>query len=468
MIIGTQRCANAATTCTKTGVALLALMLTVGAAGGLAATLKVSPEGPLPSIGEAIRRAAPGDTIRVEAGTYDGNLVIDKQLALEGTGRPVIRGDGRGSVVTVTADGCALSGFVVEHSGPMLVDEDSGVLLRSNHNRIEGNELRDVLFGIYFYRSSDNVASDNVIRGRAWLESGERGSGIHIWDSARNTLARNVISQARDGMYLQNATQSVISGNRVCDLRYGLHYMFSDDNRFEDNDFYDNVAGAAIMYSHGIVFRRNAFVRNRGFSSFGILFQDSHNCIAEDNTISDNVVGVFMEALTDTAFRRNTIAANDIAIQAFSSAARNTFTANNFVANLSPFQLVGKVTDVRWNEGRVGNYWGEYGGYDLDGDGVGDVPHKIQNEFEHLEGNYPRLRIYLLSPASQALAASERILPILELPKTSDPFPLMRPVRLAVREPGRAPAPRGRPLALALCSALLAGAAAIVVWGRSR
>ncbi len=435
------------------------------ATAGAASTWTVSKAGPLSSIHEAIQKAAPGDTIRIEAGIYQGNLVIDKPLILEGDGKPVIRGDGRGSVVTMLADGSVLRGCVIEHSGPMLVSEDSGVLLKSHHNQVERNEIRDVLFGIYFYRANDNLARDNIIRGRAELEPGERGNGIHIWNSVRNTLSNNTISEARDGMYLQNASQSVISGNRVYNLRYGLHYMFSDDNRFEDNEFYDNVAGAAIMYSHRIVFRRNAFVHNRGFSSFGILFQDSHNCVAEENTISDNVVGIFMEALSDTLFRRNTIAANDLAVQAFSSATRDTFTANNFVANSSPFQLIGRVTDTRWSDGQAGNYWSEYDGYDLNSDGIGDVPFKIQNAFEHLEGNYPRLRIYLSSPASQALAAAERLLPVLEFPKTSDPLPLMRPVRLVPREPGRA-ASTGNPLAIALCSGMIACAAGILVWGR--
>jgi len=429
--------------------------------------LQVGQGGSFTSVREAIRAAEPGDTIRVQRGTYSGNLFLDKRLALEGIGKPVIRGDGKDSVITVLADGCAIRGFVVERSGPMLVYEDSGILLKSDNNRIEGNELRDILFGIYLYQSDGNTIRENVISGRPHLESGERGSGIHIWDSVNNTILRNAISQERDGMYLQNANRSFISGNRVHDLRYGLHYMFSDDNRFEDNDFFNNVAGAAIMYSKNIVFRRNAFVRNRGFSSYGILFQDSLDCVAEENTISDNTTGVFMEALNRSVFRRNTIAANDIAIQAFSSASQDVFTENNFVANLSPFQLVGKVTDIRWTVGTRGNYWSEYDGYDLDGNGIGDVEFRIQNAFEHLEGNYPRLRIYLSSPASSALAASQRLLPILDPPKTADRYPLMRPMDLEAREPERIVAAGRRIPALVIACALILVAALILAWGRA-
>ncbi len=447
---------------------LVVLLLVTCSPALWAKTLQVSATvGPIRSIGEAIAQAAPGDTIRVESGVYQGNITLDRQVVVEGAGKPVIRGDGHGSVVTILANRCVMRGFVVEHSGSMLVDEDSGILLKSSGNVVSENELRDVLFGIYFFRASGNTVTGNVLRGRAWLEPGERGSGIHIWDSSGNTILNNSISEMRDGMYLQNASGNFISGNRVHHLRYGLHYMFSDENRFEANDFYDNVAGAAIMYSRHIQFRHNSFAHNRGFSSFGILFQDSRDCVAEDNTILDNAVGIFMETLTDSVFRRNIISGNDIAVQAFSSAERDTFAQNNFIHNLSPFQLIGKVTDIRWSETGKGNYWSAYDGYDMNGDHIGDVPFKIQNLFEHLEANYPRLRLFLLSPASQALAASERSFPVLEGPRTQDPVPLMRPLPLAVREPERRVHKGGVAAALALSTVMLAISATVILWGRS-
>jgi nitrous oxidase accessory protein len=447
----------------------LAILVFVACGPLWAKTLEVDANsGPIRSIREAVAQAQAGDTIRVQPGVYQGNVILDRQVTLEGMGKPVIRGDGYGSVVTTLANGCVIRGFILEHSGPMLENEDSGILLKSNGNVVADNDLRDVLFGVYFFQADGNTVTGNVLRGRAWLETGERGSGIHIWNSSSNAILHNIISEMRDGMYLQNAYHTVVAGNRAHHLRYGLHYMFSDDNRFEDNDFYDNVAGAAIMYSHRIEFRRNSFMHNRGFSSFGILFQDSHNCVAEDNTISDNAVGIFMETLTDSQFRRNTIAGNDIAVQAFSSAEHDIFTENNFIANLSPFQLVGRVTDIQWSESSRGNYWSAYDGYDLNDDGIGDVPFKIQNLFEGLEANYPRLRLYLLSPASQALATAERSFPVLEGPRTVDPAPLMRPMPLKVREPERSAHPDDVSAALALSSIMLVLSVAVMVWGNGR
>ena len=398
---------------------------------GRAATLTVGPTAQFQSIQKAISSAQPGDTIEVRAGNYNENLLIDKQLIVIGIDRPLVRGNGSGSVVVVSGDSCTFRGFRVEHSGSDLQTEDSGVLLRSSNNRIEENELSDILYGIYFYRSQGNMIRWNSIRGRKELELGERGAGLHLWDSPNNTIEDNTISEMRDGMYIQSCNGNQIRRNRVSNLRYGLHYMFSDRNVFEDNFFENNLAGAAIMYSKRIEFRRNAFVHNRGFSSFGILFQECNELVAEDNFIIDNATGIFMEALRKTKFQRNVIAQNDVAVQMFSNSDENVFTENNFVDNLTMLQLIGKRTSTKWSENGRGNFWSAYDGYDMNEDGRGDVPQRIQDVFEYIGGNYPRLQIYLDSPAARALAVAERTFPVLKGSQEIDSAPLMRAVELS-------------------------------------
>lgn len=438
------------------------LIALAGAANG--ETLIVGPQpARFLTIQAAIATAKAGDTIRVESGTYTGQLILDKSLTLEGVGRPVLRGSGQGSVVVVVADRCTIRGFIVEHSGSDLQAEDSGLLLKSNENLVENIELRDVLYGIYLYQSARNTIRGNAVRGRAELEAGERGAGLHLWNSPDNLIEDNTIIEARDGMYIQSSHRNTIRRNRVSRLRYGLHYMNSDDNKFDDNVFEYNVAGAAIMYSRRIEFRRNAFLHNRGFSSFGILFQECEDNIAEDNFIVDNATGIFMEALHHSRFRRNVIAENDLALMIFSNADNNQFTENNFIENLSPLQIVGKRTTTRWADGGRGNYWSDYSGYDMDGDGVGDVAHKVQNVFEYLEGNYPRLRLYLNSPAAQALAAAEKTFPLLKGSPEADAAPLTRAVNLSFPFEQQPPWQSAQ-LALALASGMFSGLALVTIW----
>lgn len=432
-------------TCDRIVVSVLLALLPGSAA--LAAEWALGPDKGSMSIPDTLGKAAPGDVIRVGPGVYNGNLVIDKPVQLIGEGRPVLRGTGRGSVVTVNAPRSVIRGFRIERSGGSLIDEDSGILLRSDGNQVTDNELDDILFGIYFYRANDNLVRHNRVRGRTQIEPGERGAGIHLYDCLRNTIEDNVVFDTRDGMYLQNAGESVIRRNNVTRVRYGLHYMYSNNNVFEDNTFDENVAGAAIMYSQHIQLRRNRFVHNRGFSSFGILFQDSTDLAVEDNVISDNATGIFIEALRSSTFQHNLIAGNDTAIQMFASAEQNEFFENNFLANLTPIRLIGRSTTTHWSRGKRGNYWSEYDGYDLDGDGIGDVPHRIRNLYERLEGDYPRLRVYFFSPAAQALIAAERTFPIVRFADEQDAHPLMKPLPLTAP---MTPVRRSREPALAI------------------
>ena len=156
-------------------------------------------------------------------------------------------------------------------------------------------------------------------------------------------------------------------GNRATDLRYGLHYMFSDDNVFEDNVFENGAAGAALMYSNRMQFRRNRFVRNRGFASVGLLLKACDDVVAEDNLLADNARGIFLEGSNRNRFTRNVVAMSDMALVVYDSSGANVFEGNAFIGNLTPLSLSGRRTDTRFD----GNYWSDHREPDLDGDGVG-------------------------------------------------------------------------------------------------
>ena len=70
-----------------------------------------------PLIAPAIAAAAAGDVILVRGGVYRENLLLDKPLTLMGEGSPTLFGTGLGSVVTITAPGCELSGLDCDHAG---------------------------------------------------------------------------------------------------------------------------------------------------------------------------------------------------------------------------------------------------------------------------------------------------------------------------------------------------------------
>lgn len=380
-----------------------------------------------------IDRAQPGDRLVVPAGTYDGDLLIDRPITLSGMGRPTLRGSGTGSVVRVRAAGVIIEGFDIDGRGQGDLGRDtSGIHVAAPRATIRDCRIRQALFGIYLREADDAVVEATTVTGIPGRDPGENGSGIHVWNSQRFRLLGNTIVGARDGFYIQSSSHGLVRGNRASDLRYGLHYMFSDDNIFEDNVFERGAAGAALMYSNRMTFRRNQFVHNRGFASVGLLLKACDDVVAEDNLIADNARGIFLEGSYRNRFRRNLVAMSDMALVIYDSSGANHFEGNAFVGNLTPLSLSGKRTDTVFER----NYWSDHGVPDLDGDGVSDRPYRLSNVFDHLRGNLTAADLFSRSVAAAALGAAERAFPILDPIPVIDTHPLARaPVLDAVPMP---------------------------------
>jgi nitrous oxidase accessory protein len=395
-----------------------------------------------------VDRAAPGERVLVPPGTYHGDLVIDRRVHLVGRGRPLLVGSGTGSVVRVRADGVTIEGFAIDgRGGGDLGDDASGIHIAARRVTVRDCRISNTLFGVYLREADGATVADCVIRGIPGKAPGEKGSGIHVWNTQGFTLTGNEVVDVRDGFYIQSSGHGSITRNVARDLRYGLHYMFSDDNRFEDNLFENGAAGTALMYSKRIVFRRNRFLRNRGFASVGLLFKACDDVVAEDNVIGDNARGIFLEGSYRNVFRRNVIASSDVAVVLYDSDGGHRFEGNSFVANLSPLLLVGKRTDTRFER----NFWSDNDEPDLDGDGISDRPYQLVSVFDHLRGNLSAADLMTRSFAAAAIGAAERAFPIVAPVPVADAWPLARPPAAApslTRNASRGPA--WLPLAISL------------------
>lgn len=372
--------------------------------------------------------AAPaGSVVFVERGTYHGDLTISRPLTIIGRGRPLLVGSGKGTVVSIHADNVTFDGFDIDGLGGGDLGQDaSGIHVAAKNVSIRNCAVRRTLFGIYL-READGIVVDGCeIRGIAGKAAGEKGSGIHVFDTHGFRLHNNDIADVRDGLYIQSSDHGRIIGNRARNLRYGLHYMYSDDNVFDENTFENGAAGAAVMYSRRIAFRRNRFLHNRGFASVGLLLKTCDDVVAEDNLIADNARGIFVEGSERNVFRRNIIAESDTAIVLYDSASANRFEGNSFVANLTPLMLVGRRTDTKFE----GNYWSGNREPDLDGDGVSDRPYRLSTVFDHLRGNITAADLMAQGIAAKAIGAAEEAFPVLDEIRAVDPRPLARPPAL--------------------------------------
>ncbi|MCK9262358.1 MAG: nitrous oxide reductase family maturation protein NosD [Desulfomonilia bacterium] len=420
-------------------LAILALLIFPGAAG--AKTLLVAESGgDFTSLGQALAAVSPGDTIEVGPGTYQGNIVIKgEDIRIIGHGDPVIQGGKTGTVVTMTGKNITFTGFTVKGGGRDLCKDDSGLMFKHcTQGQVEDCRFLDNLFGCYFYQSDNCVFRNNLISGREHDVQEERGNGIHLWDAAYYLIEGNEIRHARDGIYVSFANYGMIRDNWIHHTRYGLHYMYSEGNRFNENLLTDNVAGAAVMYSKNMEWNRNVFAHNRGFRAYGVLWQDVRHSECRHNLVIDNTIGLYFDHAGESEVANNLVVWNDIAAVVLENSELNTIYGNNFINNLSNVQLRGGTQKGRNNtffKDGQGNFWDDYRGYDLDGDGIGDNPHTLQDIFEFMLALEPAYRLFLFSPVSQAISTAEKVFPIIDISTEGvDPHPLIKKVEVFEQE----------------------------------
>ena len=449
----------------KASVGASVLMLLVFSALALplhaAASGRVTPQAVAPttqcghvSLQAMIDAAAPGDTVIVPAGTWTAPLRIDKPLILEGQAWPVIQGDGSGDVIRISSPDVTVRGFVVRGSGTSLDREDAGIRSSGANTVIENNRIEDALFGIYLEQAADSIVRNNTVHGMD-LPTSRRGDGLKIFYSPRTLVEGNVMRDTRDAL-LWYSPYSIVRGNDFATGRYGLHMMQSDHHLIEENIFRNNSVGIYVMYGTGFELRRNLIASNRGPSGYGVGLKEASDVLLEGNRIVSNRAGVYSDASplqpeTTVTYRNNLFAYNEIGLEMLPNTQRNRFQENILLDNGEQVNVYGggDLTHNAWAVDGRGNYWSDYAGFDADGDAIGDLPYASKSLFDNLTGAQPELRLFHLSPASDALDLAAKAFPIFApQPRMSDPSPLMQPPALPTT-PGLTPPPT----ALSLVSA---------------
>jgi nitrous oxidase accessory protein len=411
----------------------------------------VGPGGTYASLNDALMSAPDGAVIEVRGGAHRGPFAIERSVTLVGVDWPVLDGGGAGSVVSISAPDVVLRGFVVRGSGRSLDQENSGVVVEATNVVVQGNRLEETLFGIYLKRASGSVIRGNEIEGIA-LDLPRRGDAIRVWYSDEVTIERNTVRNGRD-VVLWYSKGLKVRENEVSGGRYGLHFMYCDDALIERNLLAGNSVGAFLMYSRRLHMDHNVVAHNRGPSGYGVGLKDLDDAVIKENLFVDNRVGAHVdnsprEIDSTLQFTGNVFAQNDAGVQLMPSVKRNQFTGNGFIDNIEQVAVAGGGTlqQNSWTVDGTGNYWSDYAGYDADGDKHGDIPYKAERLFESLMDRHPGLRLFIYSPAAQAVDFAARAVPFIKpTPKLTDEAPLMAPV-----------IPQGLPIVERPSSALLA------------
>lgn len=416
----------------------LCLALLIATPWTAVALAGMNPDAPRPAseIAALIDTAEAGSTVRIPPGVYAGQLRVRKPVTLDGGGRVTIDGGGVGTVVEVTAPGVTIRGMTIRGSGEDVMGEPAGLLVLAGGAVIEDNTLDDTLYGIDLREASGSVIRRNSIRGKD-LDQGRRGDGIRLWWSHSCLIESNTVTRSRDMVFWYSEDLRV-EGNRVTDSRYGLHFMYSHDTVLERNELSANSVGVYLMYSNRIRLEHNHMGNNRGASGYGVGLKDCDDITIERNAMLANRVGVYIDNSPSSfestgLFASNMIAFNEIGLLATPNTHDNVFTGNAFIENEQQAATHGRGALDRNTFARsgVGNFWSDYAGFDLDGDGVGDLPYEPRSLFGAMLADTPNLRLFVHSPAQQAIEFTARALPELRpRPTLNDPSPLARTPRI--------------------------------------
>ncbi len=379
------------------------------------------------TIKSAIEKAKDGDTITVRKGIYkETEIFVNRSLVIIGKDLPILHGENKQeSIFAVEADNFIISGFKFVNVGMSYVKEIAGVFLsHCNNFSVKDNYFEDVFYAFIIHRSSYGIIENNHIQGQARDESSS-GNGIHVWKCENIRIERNKIYGMRDGIYLEFVKKSVISDNHSIDnIRYGLHFMFSDHNEYHHNEFRTNGAGVAVMYSKFIDMHHNTFHFNWGMASYGLLLKEINDATIENNYFEQNTTGINIDGCNRIRYRSNHFVRNGWALKFTGGCYANVFEYNNFNFNAFDLAYNGRLNDNRFD----GNYWSEYVGYDLDRNGIGDVPYRPVKLFSFIVNRTPETIILMRSLFIDIINFSEKVSPIFTPDALVDNHPIMKPI----------------------------------------
>lgn len=389
----------------------------------LAQQIEVCDSCTIKTIAEAVRKAKPHDSIYIQKGEYkEFDIVIDKPLTITGDKNVMINGEEKGYIFKIFADSVTIKGFTLKNVGRSFTKDYAAIYIsKSKYFTLENLLIKNVFFGLLIEKSKFGTIKNNHIFSNAKVEASS-GNGIHLWHSSNVLIEKNEVHNLRDGIYFEFVTESkVIHNNSYNNLRYGLHFMFSNDDEYHDNRFNNNGSGVAVMFSKNIKMSNNKFSKNWGSASYGLLLKEIYDAEIINNTFEENTIGIKIEGSTRINYKFNNFIRNGWAIKIAGACYSNIFNKNNFLHNSFDISYNSKLNNNEFNN----NYWSDYTGYDLDKDGIGDVPYRPVKLFSYIVNKTPETVILLRSLFVDIINFSEKVSPAFTPDNLLDNNPLM-------------------------------------------
>ncbi len=378
-----------------------------------------------------VAEAPAGAPLCLEPGTHPGPLQIAKPLTLWGPRSAVVRSRGPGTVIAVTGAGARLLGFTIDARGGRYDEQDAAVAVRADDVTVRGLRIENAVFGILSDRAKRITITDNDVQGQSETTLGMRGDGVRLWETYDSLIARNRIADGRD-LVVWYSERNRFEDNASLRGRYGTHFMHASDNVVRRSNYAGNVVGIFVMYSHRIRIEDSMFVDCSAAGSMGIGIKDSGDVRVQRNRFVRDTIGVYIDNSPSSVDERDLIEGNrfqlgEAALVFHGGARGNVITLNDLAGNREQVRSEGggDARDARWSENR----YDDYAGYDLDGDGRGDVAYEIRSLSAALTSSHPSLAYFRGTPAYAVIEALGRMVPLFAprillvdpTPRLSDP-----------------------------------------------
>ena len=382
----------------------------------------------------AVAEAEPGTVLRLAPGVHQGPITLERSITLDGGGKVVIDGRGKGSVVIVAGTNIVVRGLEIRGSGSSHETMDAGVKLMRTARRavIENNRILGNLIGVHVWGALDSVVRGNTIVGRTDVRMNTRGNGVYVWNAPGTVVEGNDISLGRDGIFSNASRDGTYRNNLFHDLRFAVHYMYTHDSEVSGNISIGNHLGYALMYSNNIRVHDNLSLRDR---EHGVMLNFTNSSQIRGNLVRG---GTQKKCTFIFNAHKNVIAGNrfencDIGINFTAGSERNTIVGNAFIGNRTQVKYVG-TRFIEWSDGARGNFWSDHPAFDLNGDGIADSTFRPNDLMDQILWSQPAAKLLLGSPAVQLVRWSQAAFPATLPGGITDSHPLMQPVEIPVAD----------------------------------
>ena len=363
----------------------------------------------------AIDNAPAGSILKLPAGIYKGSITINKPLTIIGKeDGVVIDGEGNGTVIIAKGSFITLKNLKIIGSGDRHENLDAAIKLSDGkQNEISNCHIDDCLFGIDMQMVNNSIVQGNIIKSKD-VDLGLRGDGLRLWYSNDNIIRHNLLTKSRD-MVVWYSHGNLIDDNVGEYCRYSLHFMYAGKNIVRNNHYRFNSVGIFFMYSQDTIATGNVIKSSQGATGMGIGLKDASNFTLKNNTVLYCAQGMYIDRSPFEPDTHNWITGNKIlynaeALHFHSLSENNTIKGNVIMGNIE--DIVNDSRGSKTNENEiVGNYWDKYGGFDKDGDNIGDTPHKVYQYADQLWIYNPDVKFFYASPVISLLNFLAKLAP---------------------------------------------------------